>query len=187
MYKENVRGKLKYKGITGEFYDTISGQIKVVIFLIFSIALMITFTYCTIIFKWTLIGSSIFGATIWIFFMIIFIILLHAGGGIEINGIYELGISSAMHNLGDCLMKKTFHRYENITKIGYGNHTFTGGLKTSFISIYENNENEPSAPAFHKYRFKNDFYNKLIKTLKQKCPNAKWVKIEYASLPFTKK
>ena len=180
------RGQLLYKGETGKHYDTIRGKIGVFIANFFSICLMITFAYLTVRYSWMMAGSSILLLLIWIYFACIFLLLLFACGGIDISGIYENGISSAHHHLIDFLFRKTFHKYEDITKIGYGTLN-RYGKNINFLTFYEKNLKKPSITCFREDKYTNDFYKKLISTLKEKVSNIEWVEIDYRSLPFTRK
>ena len=181
--KEEIRGKLLYKGKSGRYYDTINGQKKMITLIIFSMGVFLTYAICSIIFQITIAGSIILLEALLFFLIGILLLLLYAVGGIDIDGIYENGISSAHHTLIEYLKGKTFHPYNTISKVGYG---IKKDEHSRFLSIYLNNESIPGIRAYYDKDYKNDFYKELIKVLRNKCPDIPWVKIEWESLPFTR-
>jgi len=113
-------------------------------------------------------------------------LVIFALGGFDIDGVYENGISSCCHTLYAYIKKETFHPYKNITKIGTGTRILKG-KKSQFIVIYEYNSKQPTIPNYTEDEYKNDFYQELIKTLKQRCQHAKWEEVDWYSLSSLKK
>ncbi len=180
------RGKLLYRGIQGRWDDTIEAQRFGLLTYVTGCIVGLLLAIFAVIGTGTIMGSPLLG------FLIPFIIFLFcfpfviAMGGLEIDGIYENGITNRNDYLFKRLYAKSFHRFENITKIGYGQYTWDNVIK-NFIIIYEDNSLSPACGSFNDKDFKNDFYERLVETLKEKCPNAIWKKVDFFSIPRSKR
>ena len=126
-------------------------------------------------------GQSPFWTIVFLIIVMLFIIWVTSLLGFEINAIYENGITTSKTKLLERLVGNSFHRYENITKIGYGK--LSGKDQSDFIVIFENHSPVPTVRNYAKIDFKNDFFEQLIITLKQKCPNATWENVNLLIYP----
>jgi len=101
--------------------------------------------------------------------------------------IYENGVSSFIHTIIDYYKGETFTPFKDITKIewGYGTTRAAPNKPFRFLAIYKNNENKHTTIFTDKY-YINNFFEILIKTLKEKCPNVPWIQVDYNSLPWPK-
>ena len=114
--------------------------------------------------------------------IITFFVLLHIYMiPLSIHGIYLNGISSAQHFFPDYLKNKTFQRYQDISKIGYGTSKREGN-DFQFLVVYTDNLKLPSA-VFNGFWITDDFLDKLENTLKKRCPNAQWEEMKWESIP----
>lgn len=171
-----------YKGIIGRYDDSKWETLKGFLVCIFGCVLGILVGVGALTSNLTVAGST-FGACFASFTLIFlcspFVLAL---GGLEYDGIYENGITNRNGYLFKRLTGKSFHRFENIIMIGYGQYEWMGKRK-NFIMIFENHSFKPACGNFNDKKFKNDFYEQLVETLKVKCPNARWQKVDFFSLP----
>ncbi len=170
------RGKLLYIGIQGRWDDTLKARIKG--FLICIFGCLIGLFFAIVAFEKSLWVEFVFFIIIFLFFLPFLI----ATGGLETDAIYENGITNRNDYLFKRLTGKSFHRFENITMIGYGQYTWDNVVK-NFVLIFENNSIMPTCGSFNDKEFKNDFYERVVETLKVKCPNAKWQKVDFFKIP----
>jgi hypothetical protein len=173
--KTENRGQIIYIGKHGKsYYDSIKGMKRRFYFLIFILLFTISMEILAIM-------GYFAQPVIWILiFFIIFFMVAISGWGLEIDAIYENGITNCITPLHEYLKGKSFHPFENITKIGYGYNQRRG---SKFIVLYECHSLSPTVRNFTEIEYKNDFYQRLIETLKKKCPNAKWKKVVWDELP----
>lgn len=180
-------GKLLYKGVRGTYLDTVRGHVKMFVSAVLNFCfLIVAVLFVTFSLGWRPYGSMIVPMVMIIGIIVIFSMVIFALGGFDIDGIYDNGISSCCHTLYAYIKKETFHSYKNITKIGTGTRILKG-KKSQFIVIYEHNSKQPTIPNYTEAEYKNDFYQKLIEILKQKCPHAKWEEVDWYSLSSWKK
>lgn len=177
------RGRLLHEAITGKWYiDSVRGQIEIFlgglvilvigIFLIFQAVILVPSDKIS----WML---AIIGAL----FCVPFGIVAMYVQSFSKDQIYEKGISSLTHSFKDFLKRNTFHRYEDILKIGEGVHKSAEGKQLRFLLIYTNNGQKPATALLDRL-YKNDFFDKLIEVLKEKCPNAQWVEGDWKFVPL---
>lgn len=180
------RGQLLYTGIHGKkYYDNLKSAKRRLWSNLFLFLFSMFMAIISLLGHFWIFGSSMYAFVIWLF--IVFILLLGLiGWGPEIDGIYENGITNHLTLLSEYLRGKSFHPFNNITKIGYGIRNDLGKT-SSFIVIYENNSLHPTVRNFTEAEYKNDFYQVLVKTLREKCPNAVWEKVDWDKLPTWKK
>jgi len=179
-----IRGRLLYKGIQGNWRDTIKTQKKQFLecFFIFLISLVISISIWTNFLVFPRIPQVV-GYIAPIPVLILTIFLIEISGGFEVDGIYENGITNSMTTLTEKIGGKGFHPYSKITKVGYGNEYKRKG-NSEFIVVYENNSRLPTVRSYTKTKYKNDFYEKLKTVLKQKCPNVPWTKIDLYKISY---
>ena len=183
---KKVRGKLLYTGIQGRWDDTIKQQQFGLITYVTGCIVGLLLALSAIFGSGSILGSSLLGFLIPFCIFLFCLPFVIAIGGLEIDAIYENGITDRNDNLFKRLNGKSFHRFEKITKIGYGQYTWNDIVK-NFIIIYEDNSSLPTCGSFNDKAFKNDFYEKVVETLKEKCPNAKWKKVDFFSIPRSKR
>ena len=180
-----LRGKLLYSGKKETWKDTIRGQRNMMVICIFSI-IFVLFLIFTLLLGYATVPIPIPLVIFLELFIIFFFVFILLGIGFEIDAIYENGVTNRYTSLKEFLQNKRFHRFEDITKIGYGINNIENE-KSEFIVMYEKNSKDPTIPNYTKIEYKNNFYEKLIETLKPKCPNAIWKEVDWMSLPITKK
>ncbi|TET91932.1 MAG: hypothetical protein E3J35_00255 [Methanomassiliicoccales archaeon] len=93
--------------------------------------------------------------------------------GMEVDGIYEKGISSRQTTLFGHLRGKGFVPYDSITAIRLERIDTPKGT-TEKITIYGRDSDRPAIDPFMNTRYKNDFWNRLKNALRTNCRNAKW-------------
>ena len=122
-----------------------------------------------------------------LFLFMLFNLIIFKRISLSRNEIYENGISSSAHSYFEYRAGKTFHLYKDITMLGWGHgiSRLHEVQNFKFIVIYKNNNSRHST-AFTDYNIVNDFFDQLIKVLKQKCPNVPWVQVDWKSLPLPK-
>lgn len=191
MRKKDERGKLLYLGVMNRWKDTIKGQIKMFIKVCVFICIAFFVLYIVLL-PGAHVGSRQYdyilrpmtiAAMLFVFFILFLVISII---GFELDRIYENGITTRNTSMLEKIRGKIFHPYKNIIKIGYGEHQFSDG-RSEFIAVYENDTKKPAIPCFLKMYYKNDFYNRLIETLKNNCPNVSWEKVSWSEIPFSRK
>jgi hypothetical protein len=98
---------------------------------------------------------------------------------LEKSIIYEKGVTNIKTSFLDKLFRKSFMPYEKIKKIAYDKKAG----KIEYILFLDHNEK--SSLGFMMYNsniYQDNFLDELHQTLKNKCPNAKWIKIEKSKL-----
>lgn len=172
------RGKLIYTGIMGKDGDSKqSAKRNFLILLSFTIIFFISIP-CTLLGIITIAGSSglAFIFNLFVFLVLLYFLFFVPGTGLEIDAIYENGISHRYTTLFDRLRNENFHYYEDITNIEYGTTKTIKG-KSNYIRFFKYGERNSRMPYFCENMYKNDFYDRLIETLEENCPNAKWKEI----------
>lgn len=183
MRKQSVeaRGHLILIGVRGSsISDTVKGKANAIL----GLSLLIVFFVAigAIISPFL---SSISGITtdrfwslvfFWVFVLLSIAILgYHANTvGLEVDGIYEKGVSNVRATLVESRRGEGFVPYESITSIKLESRDTTEGV-VDVLTIYSS---EPPAPAmrpFSNYGYRNDFWNRLIQTLQTHCQGAKWL------------
>lgn len=111
----------------------------------------------------------------WVFVLLLIAILgYHANTiGLEVDGIYEKGVSNVRATLVESRRGKGYVPYESITSIKLESRDTAEGV----IDVLIINSGEPEAPAlrpFSDYGYKNDFWKRLIQALRVHCPTAIW-------------
>ena len=177
-----IRGKLLYQGIQGRYDDTISGTRKVFGTYVFGCLVAILVAIGGLLEIGTIGGSYLGACFIGFLLFLLCSPFVYAIGGHEIDGIFENGITNRYSNLLDRVTGKSFHKFDDITMIGYGQYTWRGHIK-NFVMIFENNSPYPACGSFNVYVFKNDFYERVVETLKMKCPNVKWQRVDFFKFP----
>ena len=176
------RGKVIYKGIMGNKYtDSIKSQkyglLEVSILMVIVILMIIG----TILGIGSFEGFSPTCTILYLLMISLFLLLIISILGFETNVIYEKGVTSSKTKLFDKLSGRDFHPYRNITKIGYGTTPWSDS--SEFITFFENDSPAPTVRNFAKNDFKNDFFDQLVKALRQNCPNATWEKVNLLVYP----
>lgn len=91
--------------------------------------------------------------------------------------IFENGIMCFNHSLLDYLKKHIYHPFESISKIEVGELSAQDSQdKAEFLRIYEKNRKN-TATILYSSLYENDYWNTLKSVLKEKCPQASWVKM----------
>jgi hypothetical protein len=93
--------------------------------------------------------------------------------GMEVDGIYEKGISSRQTTLFGHLRGKGFVSYDSIAAIGLDKVDGPKG-PIERITVYIRDSDKPAIDPFMNTRYKNDFWNQLMNALRTNCRNAKW-------------
>lgn len=182
---DKSRGKLLYHGIIGIWSDTIQKQKYTMIECIF-LLLLVIFQMFLLLLEYFSTDPIPKHLIIFIdLFILLIIIFMISRIGFEIDAIYENGITNRHTSLIKYFQNRRFHRFEDITKVGFGTRNVSD-KKSEFIVLYENNSKDPTVSNYTKIEYKNEFYSGLVEVLKQKCPNAKWEEIDWKKLPFTK-
>jgi hypothetical protein len=190
---DSYKGRLLYEAVTNEhILNSIERQKQFfkhyVVILIGCIVLIVGITYA--LFTMDLDSGDIAGIMI-LYLIMIPILYISIWGITNISfskdQIYENGISSFTHTLRDYLNDNIFHRYEEITKIGwgYGVTRAERNKQFRFVAIYVNNEYRHTT-VFDDDKNINDFFDILINTLKKKCPNVPWIQMDWKALPWPK-
>lgn len=174
---DGERGKLVYYGVMGRDDDTVKGLIKYGVILLIVIIIFAIILILSIKGDGTILGSSFLSSVLSFFFLVFSIYGLISYGGFEIDGIYEYGLTHRYYSLIDRFKGKTFVRYEKITKIEYG---ITKSIKgqTQYIRYFTKETENTNVPYFCENIYKNEFYKQLFDTLKIKCPNAVWKRVD---------
>jgi hypothetical protein len=181
------RSKLLYMGITGKYDDTLKGQV-------FRFAGTVALLLVTLIFVWlSLEGyiyfepfkSKIYAALIFSVPAILIITWLFISPlyGLEVDAIYENGITNRHTALSQRIMGKSFQPFESISSIGYGKTIFNG-KEIEFVIPFEKKYSRLGIRPYTniKNKYKNNFYTTLITILKEKCPAAKWIEVKWENL-----
>lgn len=100
--------------------------------------------------------------------------------------IYENGIESCRHTIIDRMRGNVFHRYDEISLLGYGEKLFNSGVTRRFVLIYTNNKEkrETGFVETDAYPCKNGFFDVLLETLQEKCPDIEWVDATWDDFPY---
>jgi len=100
--------------------------------------------------------------------------------------IYENGFTTLRESrLINLIRGGWFHRFENVKKIKIINRRIDNETIEKKVLIYESMSEKPSATVYDEIKngestmFADDYFDVFVKTLKEKCPNAKW---EYQEL-----
>ncbi len=122
-----------------------------------------------------------------LFLFMLFNLLILKRVSLSRNEIYENGLSSSAHSYFEYRAGNTFHYFKDITMIGWGNgiSRIHEVQNFKFIVIYKNN-NYRHSTVYTDYNIANNFFYQLIEILKQKCPNAPWIQVDWKSLPLPK-
>ena len=127
--KRKERGKLVHIGETGNgAYDSIKGA-KIRLYEgVFMLFVVIVLAIESLRGNISLYGSNMTAFYIWSMFIGFFAIALY-GWAPEVDGIYENGLTAHTTLLITYLRDRSFHPFEEITKIGYGER------QTSVVTI----------------------------------------------------
>lgn len=105
---------------------------------------------------------------------------------LQTDVIYENGFTTVMEgSLINLIRGGWFHRFEDVKKIKIINRRIDNETIEKKVLIYESMSEKPSATVYDKIKngestmFADDYFDIFVKTLKEKCPNAKW---EYQEL-----
>jgi hypothetical protein len=185
------RGRLLYEAI---YKDTILNSIErqkqvwahYVLILFGSIVLLIGITYA--LFAMDLDSGDVAG--IFVLYLVM-IPILYASIWAIINisfskdQIYENGISSFVHTIFDYYKGEIFTPFKEITRFcwGYGVSRADRNKQFRFVVIYRKNK-QRHATILTDDKVLNDFFEVLIRTLNEKCPNVPWYQVEYGSIPW---
>lgn len=93
--------------------------------------------------------------------------------GMEVDGIYEGGISSRQTTLFGHLRGKGFVSYDSIAAIELDKIDGPKG-PIERITVYIGDSDKPAIDPFVNSEYKNDFWNRLKNALRTNCRNAKW-------------
>ena len=94
--------------------------------------------------------------------------------GLEIDGIYEKGVSNGRTTLIEHLRGKGFLPYESITAIRVEKEVTPAGPVDS-ITLFAEGKEEPAIVPFVNREYKGDFWARLENSLHINCPDADWV------------
>jgi hypothetical protein len=94
--------------------------------------------------------------------------------GMEVDGIYEKGISSRQTTLFGHLRGKGYVSYDSIAAIKLDKIDGPKG-PIDRITVYVGDSEKPAIDPFWNTRYKNDFWDRLKRALRTECSNAKWI------------
>jgi hypothetical protein len=100
-------------------------------------------------------------------------VLVAISFGMEVDGIYEKGLSSGQTNLIEHLKGLGFVPFDTITSVRIDRRNTPRGA-TEIIRVYSGESEKPSG-RFVEMWYKNDFWIRLKQILRTRCPNAKWI------------
>jgi hypothetical protein len=159
------------RGIRGSGKDKISTQIigipLLIIFLfLFTLYGIINLEYHPLYMKILLIiGTGLIDIT-----GLIVIILT----GFEIDAIFENGVTNRFTTIYDKVLNRTFQPFESISVIKYGKTDFADNENMDYIVLIDKYKGQILRP-YVNVDYKNPFFRVLIKHIKIKCPDAKWI------------
>ncbi|MCK5291402.1 MAG: hypothetical protein KAR39_05260 [Thermoplasmata archaeon] len=93
--------------------------------------------------------------------------------GLEVDGIYERGLSSRQTTLFGHLRGKGFASYDSIAAIKLDKIDGPKG-PIERITVFIGDSDKPAIGPFWNTRYKNDFWNQLKIALRTNCRNARW-------------
>ncbi len=100
--------------------------------------------------------------------------------GLEIDAIWEKGISSYYSHTVENIMGRDFLPYDDISKVYYGEHGVYNKEDTEYLVLVKKGENRPywNGVHFTEKNYDNGFYKKLKKAIKKNAPQAEWIKVD---------
>ncbi len=101
-------------------------------------------------------------------------------GGLEIDAIYEDGVTNERSTFLDRIFGKSYVRFEDIEIIGYGKE-LEDDDEVSFVAMMSNEKRLLMKPLAD-VGYEDDFFDYLIETLKAKCKDAEWIEVEWKNL-----
>jgi hypothetical protein len=152
---------------TDRIYTQLIGIPLLIIFLvIFTLYIIYNLEYHPLYMKILLsIGSALF---------VIYGLIVIFMTGFETDAIYEKGISNQYTSLIDKIRGRTFQPFDSIIMIKYGKLDFPNYGKVDYIVPIDKYKGQILRP-FINVKYRNPFFRVLIKHIKIKCPDAKWV------------
>jgi len=127
-------------------------------------------------------SATIFGSTTLAFIFpllvaILFFLIFFFVPGVEIDAIYENGITYRWVNVIKKIQGKEWIPWEEVEKVYYGKFDFEDerGISEYVRIIAGDKDTRPFIKSQYEKHSPN-FYPLLVKMLKEKCPQAKWIK-----------
>ena len=104
-----------------------------------------------------------------------YVFLFYPGAGLDV--IYEKGITYSKVSLIEKLRGKGWIPWDEVKKVYYGVYDFEDKRgKSEYVQVVgEKNMTQPIVKKLYE-KYSPEFYPLLVKLLKEKCPNAKWIK-----------
>ena len=178
MNKEK-RGKMLMRGVLETTKDRVSTQVGAIV--LGTLALIVFWLFILNNIESRPIYDKIL---IWIVLILITIVYFVFGlliTGFEIDAIYELGITNRHTALHDKLLGRTFQRFESIAMIKYGKTEWFNLGKVDFIVLIDRDKGQILRP-FLALNYKNNFFRALLRQIREKNPDAKWIPVKYQDI-----
>ena len=178
LLNNKQRGRLVTKGVLRTAKDSVTAQALGIPLIIIGLIIIWAFFINNLDFELLsvriLVVMSLFLVTI-VFLSIIYIT------GLETDAIYELGASNRDTSLLDKILGRTFQPFKSIVAIKYGKTDWFNQGRVYFIALIDRNKGQILRP-YLDIDYKNNFFNDLLRYIKKKCPNAKWILVKYENL-----
>lgn len=171
------KGKLLEIGLLGKNYET-KKRIIILYFYYIGIAMIFfAFAFLAYLGKSTIAGSDNLALVICSTCGIIIVLLLLFVPGQEIDGIYEKGLTHRNVGLIKKIQGKHWLPWNEVEKIYYGKFDFEDERGISeYIRIISGNKDSTNFIRVMYDKHNSCFYSLLMRTLKEKCPQAQWIK-----------
>ena len=177
MFKKIDKGKLLEIGLQGKQCETKREIIRFQLFLIFGIILMFFLSYGGYVGAGTIVGSSLLAFAVPLTVGVMFVLIFLFWPGAEIDAIYENGITHRRVGLVNKLQGKHWIPWKEVEKIYYGKFDFEDERGVSeYVRIIGNGKDSRYFINSVYEKHSPNFYPLLGKMLKEKCPQAKWIK-----------
>ena len=175
---KNDRGKLLHQGKTGMSGDTINSQIQINLTLLIIASIFLTIFISSFYISFTA-GDSSPGYLLKIMSIFMSSLLFYyfiMGGGLEIDGIFQNGITLQTPSLIAKLRGRTFHCYSDISLIYYG-RTETRNGQTNYLRIVGLYlpDRRKASDFICENLYENDYYERMWNALEKNCSNVEWI------------
>lgn len=107
-------------------------------------------------------------------------LILNLQSGLEMDCIYENGITNRRSTLVDIILRRSFAPFQEIKVIRHGREPFEG-KDVAFVGLMTE-DGSLLLPPFVDSGYKNDFFDFLVTQLKKRRPDAEWLEISWQDL-----
>jgi hypothetical protein len=111
---------------------------------------------------------------------ILWLAIFNLLGGLDIDAIFEDGVTNERSTVLDRILGKSYVRFEDVEIIAYGKEVEDDD-EISFVALMSTEKRLLIKP-FADVRYEDDFFDFLIGTLRTKCESADWMEVRWKDL-----